>query len=231
MLTDPLIIILKFGLAALCGAIIGLEREAHGRSAGLRTNILVASGTTLMMMVSQYIFEIYQGYSTYSVLRIDPGRIASYAVSGMGFIGAGVVLKGRGSVRGLTTASCLWMVTGIGLAIGSGFYLPAVAATILSILTLLLFDYLKKFVNRNLYTEMVLKSVDRKGQIDEVRAIITKHKARILFVGFSRDLAEKNVTYYIHVRMREKVNWEKLSEELSELPGLKEIHWREGYVP
>ncbi len=227
----PETIILRFGLSALLGAVIGLEREAHGRSAGLRTSILVATGTTLMMMVSQYLFEIYQGYSANSVLRVDPGRIASYAVSGMGFIGAGVVLKGKGSVRGITTASCLWMVTAIGLAVGCGYYLPGVAASVFSITTLLLFDYLKRYVNRNLYTEMIIESVEKEGQLAKVRTLLDEHKARVLFVGYSNDLSEHMITFFLHLRMREKMDWEGLAVQIARIPGLKKVQWKQGYVP
>ena len=228
---DASTVLLRFSLAAFLGAIIGLERETHGRSAGLRTSILVATGTTLMMMVSQHIFELYKGYSDQSVIRIDPARIASYAVSGMGFIGAGVIIKGRGSVRGITTASCLWMVTAIGLAVGSGYYTPAILAGLLSTFTLLAFDHLKRHVNRNLYTEMIIRSDDIEGQLENVRKLLEKHRAKILFIGFSKDLSQQVVTFFLHLRMREKADWQKLAEEICLIAGLRQVDWKEGHVP
>jgi hypothetical protein len=98
--------LLQFGkliIAALLGGAIGFERETHGQAAGIRTNILVGVGACLMMMLSLHIEEIFRHLNIDSVVRLDPGRIASYAIASMGFLGAGAIIKGKGSVRGLTT--------------------------------------------------------------------------------------------------------------------------------
>jgi len=90
----------KLLLAALLGGAVGFERETHGQAAGLRTNLLVSTGSCLLMMLSLHLPEMFQALDATSNLRIDPGRIASYAVAGMGFLGGGAILKGKGSVRG-----------------------------------------------------------------------------------------------------------------------------------
>src|SRR5512137_649884 len=124
-------------LAALVGAAIGFEREAHGQAAGLRTFILVSVGACLMMMLSLEMEELYRHLAVdQSVVRLDPARIASYAIASMGFLGAGAIITGKGSVRGLTTAAGLWIDTGLGLAIGAGFLIPALFATLVSLVTL-----------------------------------------------------------------------------------------------
>ena len=110
----------KLLLAAIVGGSIGFEREAHGQAAGFRTYIIVCVGSCLMMLLSLHIEELYRQLSDQSTVRLDPGRIASYAIASMGFLGAGAIIKGKGSVRGLTTAAGLWVVTGIGLSIGAG---------------------------------------------------------------------------------------------------------------
>ncbi|HBL37110.1 MAG TPA: methyltransferase, partial [Firmicutes bacterium] len=104
-------------VATLLGAVIGLEREQHGRPAGLRTHILVALGSCLIMLVSIYGFPSGTGS--------DPARLAAQVVSGIGFLGAGTILRDGTSIRGLTTAASLWVVAGIGLAAGTGFYWAA----------------------------------------------------------------------------------------------------------
>jgi putative Mg2+ transporter-C (MgtC) family protein len=123
-------------LAILYGGMVGYERERFKKGAGLRTNILICLGSTLITRVS------IQMSVTYGGVGADPGRIAAQIVSGIGFLGAGTIIQDRGSVRGLTTAASIWAVAGIGMAIGAGFYWDALIATIGILITLM---YLTKF--------------------------------------------------------------------------------------
>jgi len=131
-------ILLKLFLAVVFGGLIGWEREIHGRAAGLRTHILVSLGSALIMLTSLYIFDTYS-----KEVHIDPFRIAAQVVSGIGFLGAGTIIRSRASIKGLTTAASLWSTAGIGLAIGVGFYKGAIAATALVLISLLLLRGLK----------------------------------------------------------------------------------------
>lgn len=126
-------IVLRLGLAALLGGLVGLEREMHGRPAGLRTHILVATGAALIVLVSAHGFSASPGNQS---VRMDPTRIAAQIVSGIGFIGAGTIVRFGASVKGLTTAASLWVVAGIGIAAGAGFTFGAACATLLVLLTL-----------------------------------------------------------------------------------------------
>nr|MBU1327864.1 MgtC/SapB family protein [Candidatus Omnitrophota bacterium] len=133
MLTDTQIVWRLF-LAAALGGIIGFEREKHSkRVAGFRTHILVSMGSSLIMLISMYIFEIYAGKAP-----VDPARIAAGVVTGIGFLGAGTIIRSGESVKGLTTAASLWTVSGIGLAIGCGFYIAGWATAIIALVTLYL---------------------------------------------------------------------------------------------
>ena len=133
MLTDTQVVWRLF-LAAALGGVIGFEREKHSRRmAGFRTHILVSIGSCLIMLVSIYIFEIYAGKAP-----VDPARIAAGVVTGIGFLGAGTIIRSGESVRGLTTAASLWTVSGIGLAIGCGFYIAGWAIAIIAFATLYL---------------------------------------------------------------------------------------------
>ncbi len=118
--------ILRLALAALFGSIVGLERERLLWAAGLRTHMLVCVGACLIMLVSAYGFKDVQG--TPGVV-LDPSRIAAQVVSGIGFLGAGTILLRGEVVKGLTTAASLWAVAAVGLAVGSGLYVPALATT------------------------------------------------------------------------------------------------------
>ena len=123
--------ILRLGVAGLCGTAIGLDREYRVKDAGFRTHFLVALGSALMMVVSQYGFEGF--LASHDGLRLDPSRIAAQVVSGIGFIGAGTIIIHRQLVRGLTTAASLWATAGIGLAAGAHMYAVAAAATVLTL--------------------------------------------------------------------------------------------------
>jgi putative Mg2+ transporter-C (MgtC) family protein len=123
--------ILRLCVAGLCGTVIGLDREYRVKDAGFRTHFLVALGSALMMIVSQYGFEGF--LAGHDGTRFDPGRIAAQVVSGIGFIGAGTIIIHRQLVRGLTTAASLWATAGIGLAAGAEMYVVAGAATLLTL--------------------------------------------------------------------------------------------------
>lgn len=135
MLTD-MQITMRLILSVLLSGLIGFERQIHRRTAGLRTHILVCLGSCLIMLTSLYIFDIYS-----SKVDLDPTRIAAGVITGIGFLGAGTIIREREGVRGLTTAASLWVVAGIGLAIGCGFY---IASFITSALTLMVLFFLKR---------------------------------------------------------------------------------------
>jgi len=136
-------IILKLILSCILGGMIGLERESLNRPAGLRTYTLVCMGSALAMVVS---LEMY--YQFQATVNADPGRIAAQVVSGIGFIGAGTIIREGPTIRGLTTAAGIWVVGCIGLAVGAGMYIPAVATSILVLFILIYFRRLEERVSR-----------------------------------------------------------------------------------
>ncbi|MCR5177229.1 MAG: MgtC/SapB family protein [Anaerovibrio sp.] len=113
-------------ISCILGGIIGYERESKSKSAGLRTNVLVCLGSCLIMILSQDLYATVEGKT-----NADPARLAAQVVSGIGFLGAGAIMKEGLNVTGLTTAACLWVVAGVGLAVGAGNYLGAIATTAL----------------------------------------------------------------------------------------------------
>jgi putative Mg2+ transporter-C (MgtC) family protein len=128
-------VLLRLALAAALGAAIGFERELREREAGLRTHLLVSLGSALFTITSAYGFHAFLA-SGQSVVRADPTRIAAQIVTGIGFLGAGAIIRQGLSVRGLTTAATLWVVAAIGLAAGAGYYSAAVITTVLVLVSL-----------------------------------------------------------------------------------------------
>ncbi|PIQ90387.1 MAG: hypothetical protein COY80_04790 [Candidatus Pacebacteria bacterium CG_4_10_14_0_8_um_filter_42_14] len=123
--------IVRLLLTLFLSGLIGLERQVHRRDAGLRTHILVALGSCLIMLTSLYVFDIYKDR-----VSLDPARIAAGVITGIGFLGAGTIIREPERVRGLTTAASLWVVAGIGLAVGIGFNKVAVYTTVLVLIVL-----------------------------------------------------------------------------------------------
>ena len=123
--------VMRLLLTLVLGGLVGLERQVHRRDAGLRTHILVALGSCLIMLTSLYVFDIYK-----EQVSLDPVRIAAGVVTGIGFLGAGTIIRSPDGVKGLTTAASLWVVAGIGLAVGVGFNKIAIYATVLVLIVL-----------------------------------------------------------------------------------------------
>jgi putative Mg2+ transporter-C (MgtC) family protein len=126
----------RLALAAALGSIIGLEREFREREAGLRTHLLVSLGSALFTIVSAFGFHDVLTHDPQVVVRIDPSRIAAQIVSGIGFLGAGAIIRQGLSIRGLTTAATLWVVAAIGMAAGAGFYSVAIITTVVALVAL-----------------------------------------------------------------------------------------------
>ncbi len=173
--------LLRLAVAAALGGLIGLERELDEKSAGLRTHMLVSLGSALFTIVSAYGFREFLA-SGDNVVRADPARIAAQIVTGIGFIGAGVIFRQGLGVRGLTTAASLWLVAAIGMAAGAGYWAGAVVATVAALVTLRPLEWLKnRYLPRRSGTLLqlelaegasaggVLESLEGLGRVDALR--------------------------------------------------------------
>ena len=157
-----------------------MQREGVNRPAGFRTHVLVAIGSALIMLISRYGFD--------DVGRIqDPARIAAQVVSGIGFLGAGTIMKEGSTIKGLTTAASLWVVAGIGLACGSGFYVPAVATTLLVYIVLATFSQLERYLfHRSQYLQLHVVTKDEPGQLGRIGAALGTHDVSIRNICLTR---------------------------------------------
>lgn len=199
-------------VALVLGGFVGLERETHGRPAGFRTHILVALGSSLMMIVSAYGFQDMN-------INFDPGRIAAQVISGIGFLGAGTILREGANIRGLTTAASLWSVAGIGLAVGIGLYLPAIIATLLIVLTLF---YLNRIELAHNVRTIRITALDRPGQVADILAVIGKHNININQIEMSNDNSgNANIELVLDVPKKEGI--EKLLIDLNTLDEISKL--------
>lgn len=195
---------LRLFVAGAMGVLIGLEREYRAKEAGYRTHFLVALGSALMMIVSQYGFmEVLKT----DLIRLDPSRIAAQVVSGIGFIGAGTIILQKQIVRGLTTAAGIWATSGIGLAVGAGMYAIGISATLLVLLGLETLSYFFKSIGlRNM---MIDFSTDDK---EAIKRVSKKFNTRnYVVVSYEMTEAYANGKNIYHVSMVVKAK--RMNEE------------------
>lgn len=161
-------ITIRLVFAVVLGGLIGLEREWSNRSAGFRTHILVCIGSASIMLLSIYGFNEF----VYEMnVRTDPARLAAQVISGIGFLGAGTIIRNGNSVTGLTTAASLWVVAAIGLCVGAGFYYVATLATALVLISLFLLNrWEKQFLQKAKRNEIVLELLDRPNNFGHIIA-------------------------------------------------------------
>lgn len=151
----------KVVLAIICGGIVGLERQISNKPAGMRTNILICVGAALYTIMSVFITQHMQGAVAGTVGVIDPGRVAAQIVSGVGFLGAGMIIQSRGNVMGLTSAATVWVVAAIGMSIGLGYPLTAVLFTATVYLTLTLLNRFEVLILGKFHAYTVVIYLDR----------------------------------------------------------------------
>lgn len=171
--------IIRLCVAGLCGTVIGLDREYRVKDAGFRTHFLVALGSALIMIVSQYGFA---DILMHTGVGLDPSRIAAQVVSGIGFIGAGTIIIHRQLVRGLTTAASLWATAGIGLAAGAHMYVVAAAATVLTLFALEVLTLVFGGLGRR--RTMVVFSATKRAAVDEMFNELQSREYAVISRGF-----------------------------------------------
>ncbi|MBZ4396171.1 MgtC/SapB family protein [Myxococcus sp. MISCRS1] len=142
------LIVMRLGVAALLGAVLGLERELRGQSAGLRTHIIVSLGACLFTLSSVFVEGALAGGAPEGS-RADVSRIASQVVVGIGFLGAGAIIRDQGQVKGLTTAANLWLTASVGLAVGMGFHWAAITTVVIALVALAGLRPLEKAIRRH----------------------------------------------------------------------------------
>ncbi len=221
MLTDSQIV-WRLLLAAVLSGLVGFEREIHGRAAGFRTHILVCVGAALITMVSMYMAEIYQG-----IAQADPGRIAAQIVTGVGFLGAGTILRFRASVRGLTTAASLWTVAGVGLATGCGFFAGAMFTTALVLVSLLFFSYLEwKVIRKDWYRTFSAHTTGGSSTLAEIRKILSDYKVEISDLKVTRPEKGEGVILGMDLKLLTDKYDDQIISDIMRLKGVKQAGWK-----
>lgn len=212
-------VIVRVVLSCILGGLIGLERESLNKSAGFRTHILVCVGSSLIMLVSQEIYFQYQGQTT-----MDPARIAAQVVSGIGFLGAGTIMREGVNVRGLTTAASLWVVAGIGLAVGTGFYFAALVTTGVVFLVLIYLGKVERqMAGMDSYETILVWAANQPGQLGRVGAFLGERKVLIHHIELKQMRDNQQVLFVIVIRLPHGLTVEDIIVQLSDVPGVFQI--------
>jgi putative Mg2+ transporter-C (MgtC) family protein len=172
-------------VAMVAGGLIGLERSFHGRPAGFRTHTLVCLSSSLLMLVTLYQGYWFEPHSSTGTVTMDPTRMGQGIMTGIGFLGAGVIFKEGLTVRGLTTAASIWITASIGVLIGIGFYFPAALATLLTLITLVVLHRVERLVPTHTYAQLNVRFERHKAmEEDELRGLLAQHRFTVANLSY-----------------------------------------------
>jgi putative Mg2+ transporter-C (MgtC) family protein len=223
MTDEHLAIVIHLGAALLAGGLIGLERTFHGRPAGFRTHSLVCLASSLLMLLTLY-QEQWGARLSQETMRLDPTRMAQGIMTGIGFLGAGVIFKEGLSVRGLTTAASIWITAGIGIMLGAGFYFPAALATLAALGILSVFRWLERLVPTEFYANHRLRF--RRDSVipeDRLRELIQRHGFSIGRLTYRLRDGGSLFEYEMVIRSARRGAFAHLAQTLHTLPDLVEF--------
>lgn len=210
IIAQQAVFFMRLLLACICGGMIGYERTNRGKGAGIRTHIIVALASALMMLVSKY------GFGDMASGGGDGSRIAAQVVSGVGFLGAGMIyFNGRHSVKGLTTAAGIWATSGVGLALGAGLYLMGIITAVMIVVMQMLLH--KNFKMLQLPNEEILKAVltDEKESLEYLHSVLDQYEIVITKFSFTR-VDNYAVEVEMHVNVPPMTDYNKLIETFQE---------------
>jgi putative Mg2+ transporter-C (MgtC) family protein len=211
----------RLAAALLAGALIGAERSYHGRPAGFRTHALVCVSAALLMLVT-----VYQPFwfPQADDVRLDPTRMGQGIVTGIGFLGAGVIFKEGLTVRGLTTAASIWITSAIGLLMGIALYVPAAAATVIALFVLTLFRRIEQWIPVNFFAIHVVRFAREDVMPEErLRALIAEHGFKVGSLSYRLTDEGRKFEYRMAIRTRHEDRVGRLARTLAATPSVREF--------
>lgn len=214
--------LLRLFIAAVCGMAIGYERKNRMKEAGIRTHFIVAIGAALIMIISKYGFQDQIGWPNMS---LDPSRIAAQVVTGVGFLGAGVIFMQKQTIVGLTTAAGVWATAAIGLSIGSGLYFVGIAATVLTILGQILLHGKIRFLSSPRTETLMLQIVDDADAIKFLQDIFEDNEIIIINLKSKRDEKSSLINVEVVIRVYESFNMTKFLNILQSKDFIKSLEF------
>lgn len=216
-------LIIRIAVGAGLGAIIGFERDIHGRQAGLRTHLIVAMASATFMVVSTH-FILFQTYPEGQHIEADVSRIAASVVSGIGFLAGGAILRNGITVQGLTTAAGLWLVSAIGLCSGAGMYFESVAVTIMGLIALTVFRFFEDKDDDLIRRYVSLVVENNSTHVLKITETLKQSGAKIGDFDYEKKNENNSVKLNFEIKVPEEVGVLGLIKVLEEQDGVSEVH-------
>jgi putative Mg2+ transporter-C (MgtC) family protein len=217
--------VLRLLLSLVVGGLVGFERSWKREYAGLRTHILICLGSTLLMLLSVWIPEEYLGAK-----NGDPGRIAAQVVSGIGFLGAGSIIRLGNTIKGLTTAASLWFVAALGLAVGAGMYIPCCVALALALFALVVLDPVERhFFPSERYKHLVVSYTGNSEFPEKARKVIEQTGLSVQSVDVEKNLKKGEAVVRFFVRIPTEADTANLYKMLKNIGGVQKVELREKF--
>lgn len=214
-------ILIRLLVAAALGGLVGYERERNNQPAGLRTHIILVVGAALAMILSVNLATEFRSVAPNG----DPARLAAQVISGIGFLGVGAIIRYGPNVKGLTTATSMWSMAIVGLAVGLGQYLAATFTTGLLMVTLIVINLVeKRFIHHLVLSQIAITTVDKREMLNKIRENIEKHAILQPSLNIRKDLHNKRLKIVLRFKLREGHTVDGLLEELAGLDGIRSIN-------
>lgn len=210
-------------LASVLGGLIGLEREVHGRPAGFRTHLLVSLGSCLFVITSIEFYRVYGDFTGKVPVGVDPGRVAAQVVTGIGFLGAGAIMRDKTSIRGLTTAACLWVAAALGVACGIGFFSIACLVTLIALISLMLLKNVEKRLKRDTYLLVRVWGEESQTFIEGIRLGLEGYQIIPLNPRFDRDIQNRRLMMEFHVKLSGAESSGTLCDKIGTIAGVTRV--------
>lgn len=214
--------VLRLAIACVCGACVGFERSRRFKDAGVRTHVMVTLGAALIMIVSKYGF---QDIPALEMMKVDASRIASNVVTGVGFLGAGVIFFKGTSIKGLTTAAGIWTTAGIGLALGAGMYFIGIASAVIMIIAQFILHRVLKSVDSYSTSEISVSLQNEQGVIEHFKNKLEEESLVIQACKIIKNTEENTVTLKATVRMPHDMEFEDVVRIVENNPKIKSIEF------
>lgn len=217
---------LRLVVAVLIGGLIGLDRAYRGRAAGFRTHILVCLASALLMLLMDFQWQVIPDDFVETV-RVDPMRMAQGIMTGIGFLGAGVIMQDKQIVRGLTTAASIWITSAIGIVVGAGYYSVALLGTVLTLVTLAVFNKMINVVPTRHYAWLTVgfKRHERLSQ-QEIEEMMNRHKTVISNFAYKLESSGTAMVYQMTLRASDSSRFDEIADELLTLEPVQGFNLR-----
>lgn len=209
--------LIRILISFFAGALVGLEREMNNQPAGLRTHILISIGSTLVMLISIFITQVYDSPG-------DPGRIAAQVVSGIGFLGAGAILKFGADIKGLTTAASIWAMAAVGLAVGAGMYSISFIGVAVILFALTAMNLLEKRIFKE-RTQRKIEIVIKKrfSNLQQITDVLKQHDVQIYSSGFDRNVNDATDKFIFIVAVTRELDVQKFADDMEQHQGVVSV--------